>query len=282
MMSATSRSSRVAWSRPPTASRPWRGLRISSTSPYSWRRRSIFRSTIDSRVSARPARRARAGRCPRSGRGRGRPSARPARPRVRPQVTSGMRRWRSRAKSARASTSGRGTDTDLRPRRARVDLGRDFLRRGRDQQDQGPARGHRGIGGPAREGGDVLALGRPRAVRGSQRVRVVDDDGHRSRGQAIRIPTSASSTTSARAGSAGSAPLRPSGLAERLLALGVGEDEAGGDVVGDDDRPPRAEPAQALGQRHERRRRTDARRARCRAGGTGATRPSGSARARPR
>ena len=59
MMSATSRSSATAWSRPPTADRSWRGCRISSTSPYSWRSRSILRSRIDPRASGVRAPRAR-------------------------------------------------------------------------------------------------------------------------------------------------------------------------------------------------------------------------------
>ena len=140
----------------------------------------------------------------------------------------------------------------LRPRRARVHLGRDFLRRGRDEQDQGR---RAATAGSEAQRARVVMFWRsaaPRPVRGSEGVRVVDDHGHRARGQAIGSDQRVEHDQRSR-GVGRERALEAERLAERLLALGVGEHEAGGHVVGHDDRPPRAQAAQSFGEGHERR-----------------------------
>ena len=82
---------------------------------------------------------------------------------------------------SRASRSGRGTVDHLRAGRARVDLGARPRPRWARSGRRGAAARRSRVGGPAREGGDALALGAAAAVRGGEGVRVVDDDRRPSR-----------------------------------------------------------------------------------------------------
>ena len=237
MISATSFSSRVACSSPPTAERSCFGCRISSTSPYSSRSRSTLRCTMASRPSAVPAPRARwtmSSICT----SESPPVSDASSSGVSSHASSGAwaRRWR--ANSARAERSGRGIATTSAPDAPAYTSSETSCADGAMRMTSGRRAAIRGS-----------ALGRAGSPRGSQGVRVVDHDRHRARGTALGREHRVEHDEGA-GGIGGEQPLEAEGFAQRLLPVRVGKGQAGGHVVGGDDGAPPREALESFAQRH--------------------------------
>ena len=183
------------------------GCRISRTSPYSCRSRSILRVHDGGAGERRVARRARAGRCPRSGRGPGRRSPPRAASGVISQADAAVAVLQVARRSRRARPGrAAGPPPPRRRRRPRRSRRR---RRRRRARSAGRAAAARRPGGRTAQRARVVTFWRsapPAGPDGRQGVGVVDDHGDRAAAAAGPWSGGRRAAISARAGSDGSGP----------------------------------------------------------------------------